>query len=63
MNSIVLASILVSSALCASVIVTSRPRTSVVGDVTCPPPGFQAVTNISVADYISAPWYAQLQTS
>lgn len=27
----------------------------------CPPPGYDSVQNFDVADYISAPWYSQLQ--
>lgn len=27
----------------------------------CPPPGFDSVENFSVSDYISAPWYIQMQ--
>lgn len=27
----------------------------------CPPPGFDSVENFSVSDYISAPWYMQMQ--
>jgi apolipoprotein D and lipocalin family protein len=28
----------------------------------CPPPGFDSVDNFSVSDYVSAPWYIQMQS-
>jgi len=28
----------------------------------CPPPGFDSVGNFNISDYISAPWYVQMQS-